>query len=58
MVVETVEDSGAAEEDAAAYLEIPHERVSMAMRYYRDHQAEIDAWIASNQAIAERHTGV
>lgn len=52
-VVETVKQNGSVEE-AAAYLELPIEKVQAAMRYYADYTDEIDAWSARAKALAER----
>ena len=52
-VVETVKQNGSVEE-AAAYLELPVEKVQAAMRYYADYTDEIDAWTARANALAER----
>jgi uncharacterized protein (DUF433 family) len=52
-IVETVRQNGSVEE-AAAYLEMPVEKVQAAMRYYADYTDEIDAWTARANAVAER----
>jgi uncharacterized protein (DUF433 family) len=52
-VVETVKQNGSVDA-AAAYLELPVERVQAAMRYYADYTDELDAWIARAKALAER----
>ena len=52
-VVETVKQNGSVEE-AAAYLELPVEKVQAAMRYYADYTDEIDEWTARANALAER----
>jgi len=51
--VETVRQTGSVEE-AAAYLELPVEKVQAAMRYYVEYTDEIDDWISRAQALAER----
>lgn len=53
-VVETVADNAGSALAAAEYLEIPQPLVASAMRYYAAHPGEIDAWIAANQALADR----
>ncbi|MEJ7569275.1 MAG: DUF433 domain-containing protein [Gaiellaceae bacterium] len=52
-LVETVRQNGSVEE-AAAYLELPVEKVQAAMRYYADYTDEIDDWISRANALAER----
>ena len=52
-VVETVKQNGSVEE-AAAYIELPAEKVQAAMRYYADYTDEIDEWTARAHALAER----
>ncbi len=52
-LVETVKQNGSVEV-AAAYLELPVEKVQAAMRYYADYTDEIDAWMARNDEIAEQ----
>ena len=50
-VVDTVRQNGSAEA-AAAYLELPAERVRQAMAYHADHAPEIDRWIAESDQRA------
>jgi uncharacterized protein (DUF433 family) len=52
-VVATVKQNGSVEE-AAAYLELPLEKVQAAMRYYADYTDDIDEWTARVNALAER----
>ena len=52
-LVETVRQNSSVEE-AAAYLELPVEKVQAAMRYYADYTDEIDDWISRANALAER----
>jgi uncharacterized protein (DUF433 family) len=57
-IVELVQEPGGSEEEAAAYLEVDPAVVAAAMRYYRDHREQIDAWIleaheSSARAYAE-----
>lgn len=52
-LVETVKQNGSAEE-AAAYLELPVEKVLAAMRYYADYTDEIDEWTARANTLADR----
>jgi uncharacterized protein (DUF433 family) len=52
-IVETVKQNGSVEE-AAAYLELPIDKVQAAMRYYADYTDEIDEWTARAHALAER----
>jgi hypothetical protein len=48
-----VKQNGSVEE-AAAYLELPIEKVQAAMRYYADFTDEIDEWISRANALSER----
>jgi Lhr-like helicase len=41
-------------ERAAAYLELPTDRIEACLRYYADYGDEIDEWIDRAQAITER----
>lgn len=52
-LVETVKQNGSVD-DAAAYLEMPVEKVQAAMRYYADYTEEIDEWTSRANAFAER----
>ena len=45
-VVETVRQNDGSAEAAAAYLEVPVERIRGAIAYHAEHRAEIDGWIA------------
>lgn len=53
-VIETVRQNERSVEDAAGYLGIPVEHVRACLRYYADHQGEIDEWAARARAIEER----
>jgi uncharacterized protein (DUF433 family) len=53
-IVETVAHSAGSIAEAAAYFEIDRELVETAMRYYRGHRDEIDAWIERVHEIADR----
>jgi uncharacterized protein (DUF433 family) len=52
-VVNMVRANGSAQE-AAAYLEIPIERVLAGMRYYADYSDEIEDWIDRQETVARR----
>jgi len=56
-LVETVKQNGSVEE-AAAYLELPVEKVQAAMRYYADYTDEIDEWIERARTLAEREQAI
>jgi uncharacterized protein (DUF433 family) len=51
-IVELVKEHGGSEAGAAAYLEIDRAVVEAAMRYYRDHRDEVDAWIRDEDEYA------
>ena len=53
-VVETVADNGGDAGEAAQYLDLPLWVVEAATRYYAAYPDEIDSWIASNNALADR----
>jgi uncharacterized protein (DUF433 family) len=53
-VIETVWQNDRSVEQAAAYLELPVDRVEACLRYYADYGAEIDDWIDRARAVAER----
>ena len=53
-VVETVRQSAKSVEAAAAYLDLPVAAIRAAVRYYAAFPGEVDAWIASVQAVAEQ----
>lgn len=53
-VIETVRENSNSVEKAAAYLELPVEKVQACVRYYADYHEEIDEWTARAHAIAER----
>lgn len=52
-IVDTVRQNGSVEE-AAAYLDLPAERVEACMRYYAAYQDEIDEWSERAQLVADR----
>ena len=52
-VIGTVKQNGSVEE-AAAYLELPPEKVQACVRYYADYQDEIDEWAERAQLLADR----
>jgi uncharacterized protein (DUF433 family) len=53
-VIETIWQNDRSVEQAAAYLELPVERVEACLRYYADYGNEIDDWIDRARAVAER----
>jgi uncharacterized protein (DUF433 family) len=53
-VIETIRQNDNSVEAAAAYLELPIDRVDACLRYYADYTDEIDEWIFRSQAIADR----
>lgn len=53
-VIDTVKHAGNSIEEAAAYLELPVEKVRASVRYYADYTDEIDEWSARAAAVAER----
>jgi uncharacterized protein (DUF433 family) len=53
-VIETIRQNDNSVEQAAAYLELPVDRVEACLRYYADYRTEIDDWIDRSRAIAER----
>jgi len=52
-VIETIRQNDNSVEQAAAYLELPVDRVEACLRYYADYRTEIDDWIDRSRAIAE-----
>ncbi len=52
-VIDTVKQNGSVEE-AAAYLELPPEKVQACVRYYADYQDEIDEWAERARLLADR----
>jgi uncharacterized protein (DUF433 family) len=52
-IVRSVHDGGS-EADVAAYFELDPRVVETALRYYRDHQDQVDAWIREEDEYAER----
>jgi uncharacterized protein (DUF433 family) len=53
-VVEAVRANRGSLEAAAAYLDVPTQRVEVAARYYAAHPGEIDEWIRANDDLFER----
>jgi uncharacterized protein (DUF433 family) len=53
-VLETVWQNDRSVERAAAYLEVPADRIEACLRYYADYGDEIDEWIDRARAVAER----
>jgi uncharacterized protein (DUF433 family) len=52
--IETIRQNDNSVQEAADYLGLPVEKVRAAVRYYADHQDEVDDWAAGARAIAER----
>ncbi len=57
-VIETVKHAGNSLEDAAAYLELPIERVRACVRYYAQYQDEVDDWSARAASMSEREEAI
>ena len=53
-VIETIWQNDRSVERAAAYLELPVDRVEAGLRYYADYRDEVDEWIHRSRAIADR----
>ena len=53
-IIDTIRQNDISVEAAAAYLEVPIDRVDACVRYYADYTDEIDEWIFRSQAIADR----
>jgi uncharacterized protein (DUF433 family) len=53
-VIETIRQNNRSVERAAAYLELPVDRIEACLRYYADYGDEIDASIERARAVAER----
>lgn len=53
-VVDTVRAAGNSVEDAAAYLDVPAEKVDACLDYYAQYQDEVDEWSARAALVAER----
>ena len=53
-VIDTIRQNHNSVEDAAAYLELPVDRLDACLRYYADYGSEIDEWLERAHAIAER----
>jgi uncharacterized protein (DUF433 family) len=53
-VIDTLCQSHNSVEGAAAYLELPVDRVDACLRYYADYSSDIDEWLDRAHAIAER----
>ena len=52
--IETIRQNDNSVQEAADYLGLPVEKVRAAVRYYADHQDEVDEWAAGARSIAER----
>lgn len=52
-VITTIRQNNNSTEEAAAYLEMPIERVEAAVAYYADYKDEVDEEIADREAIAQ-----
>ncbi|MGH8910266.1 MAG: hypothetical protein ACRD0K_28180 [Egibacteraceae bacterium] len=57
-VIQTVRAAGNSVEDAAAYLELPVEKVRACVRYFADYPEEIDSWAARAASISEREEAI
>jgi uncharacterized protein (DUF433 family) len=53
-VVETIRQHDNSIEDAAEYLDVPVGHVQECLRYYVEHEREIDEWIKQERSAAER----
>jgi uncharacterized protein (DUF433 family) len=53
-VIETIWQNDRSVERAAAYLELPVDRVEACLRYYADYGEEVAEWIDRAHAVAER----
>ena len=53
-VIETIWQNDRSVERAAAYLELPVDRIEACLRYYADYGDEIDEWIDRAHTVAER----
>lgn len=53
-VIETLRQNGSSIDETAEYLDLSAAQVETAVRYYADHRAEVDAWIAQSRELAER----
>jgi uncharacterized protein (DUF433 family) len=53
-VIDTIRQNHNSVEAAAAYLELPVDRVDACLLYYADYGEEIDDWLDRAHAIAER----
>lgn len=53
-VIDTIRQNHNSVEDAAAYLELPVDRVDACLRYYADYGSEIDEWLDRAHATARR----
>ncbi len=56
-VIETIKEANSVEE-AAAYLEIPAEKVRACLRYYAAYQDEVDDWSARATSVSEREEAI
>jgi len=52
-IVDTVNQNGSAKA-AAAYLDLPEDRVEACLRYYAEYKDEIDEWAERAQLVADR----
>jgi uncharacterized protein (DUF433 family) len=52
-VISTIRQNNDSVEQAADYLDLPVAHVEACVRYYRDHQDEIDAWLEAEAAAAD-----
>jgi uncharacterized protein (DUF433 family) len=53
-IVRAVQDNDGSEAGAAEWYEIDRGIVETAMRYYRDHQEQVDTWIREEDEYDER----
>ena len=53
-VIQTIRQNGNSVQAAGDYLGLPVERVQACLRYYADHEAEIDDWVERARELAER----
>ena len=53
-VIETLRQNDNSVEATADYLELPAQKIRVAVRYYAEYQAEIDEWIERARAISAR----
>jgi uncharacterized protein (DUF433 family) len=53
-VVETIRQHGNSLEDTAEYLDVPVGHIQECLRYYIEHEREVDEWIKQERSAAER----